>query len=201
LFRLPEVGYPDAQPPAPFAGAGGWPEGKRPQPGAERVGPTALPYDASYRPFGPDPPPQSQRAPGGPTALPGSFAGGGDRPTRKGKKRPKTAAAAKSPHGSRGGGVGGYEINVFGPNGGRSYTIVDGLAPPVLGRRSSAEDLRGGSGSYNARPPRQVATPRLEGGEKKEAAAAVLIPWKNDKHWVGHSLHSQEAAEDLPFLL
>jgi len=165
----------------------GWPRESRPQ-SAERIQAFGIGGPAAF--------PQPQRA-GGPTAIPGPSSGG-ERPTRKGKKRPKSAVS-KSSSGARGGGVGGYEINVFGPNGGRSYTIVDGLPPPgpVVGRPNSAEAFRGGSGSY-ARPPRQAAKPRPEGGEEKDGAE--LSPWKNDKHWVGHSLQSQEAAQDMPFL-
>jgi hypothetical protein len=110
-------------------------------------------------------------------------------PTRKGKKRPKSGALKSAA------GVGGYEINVFGPNGGRSYTIVDGLSPGVGRRHSGEEVVRGGREAY-ARPPRQVLPPV----DSVEDDAAKLSPWKNDKHWVGQSLHSREAAENLPFL-
>ena len=224
-FRLPEAGptraaaavYPPPlaaapQPSAAFfrPGDGGWAGkragNKRPLLAERNQASESAPYggqggpldSANYRPYAaPSPPPQA--APAGPPSVL-STGGGGERfrssPTRKGKKRPKNAASKSRPGGA--GSVGGYEINVYGPNGGRSYTIVDGLSP-TNGRRHSGEELRGGGGY--ARPPRQV-WPLPNGSEEdaEDRGSPVMGPWKNDKHWVGHSLHSQEADEDLPFL-
>jgi hypothetical protein len=211
VFRLPEAARPAApvrspaapQPPAAVysrPGTAGWSNDKRsPLPHERNQINEAYPYgggghtaakdDRNFLPF--------QRPSSG---LPPSFNAPGSSdderprapPTRKGKKRPKNGNLKSA---AGGGGVGGYEINVFGPNGGRSYTIVDGLSPAGLGRRHSGEQDRGGSDIY-ARPPRQVLLPVHSG----EDDGRKMSPWKNDKHWVGQSLHSQEAAENLPFL-
>ncbi len=203
-FRLPDVGgakaaaYSRAQsaapppPPGPHSRPGGGLADKRPKPADRQQGFSSLGAasdDGAYRPYTPGAPSPNG---GGPAAVPPA---GGERlrsPTRKGKKRTKSASQSSSSSVIGVGVGGGYEINVFGPNGGRSYTIVDGLSPAV-GRRHSGEEVRGGGGGgAYPRPPRQT---QLAGGQEEG-----LKPWKNDKHWVGHSLHSQEAAENLPFL-
>ncbi len=200
LLRLPEAGPTKAaaySPAAQLPAGGGWPNTDNRPPPADRNqaygGPAIPPNDRNQGGFAS---PSFSRTVG-PTAAPAAGGGSGERPrlppTRKGKKRPKTKSqtAAAAAHG---GGIGGYEINVYGPNGGRSYTIVDGL-PSTVGRRNSAEEQRGGGGGY-ARPPRQAA----KGLPPDVADKNVGNPWKNDKHWVGHTLHSQEADENLPFL-